>query len=208
MPECGIGLIPDVGGSLLLARAPGRIGEYLGTTGSRMGAADAIYSGFADCYVPEADWPTLIADLERSGDVGYIAASTAKTGTLEAMQNDIDRHFGGDSALEIFQSLQQDADAFATNNQTVLRRQSPISTACTIELIHHSRAANRIEDALKAEYRFTCRAAEHGDFMEGVRAAIIDKDKSPNWRHTDLSAVTQDEIDQMLAPLGANELNI
>jgi len=63
MPECGIGLVPDVGGSLLLARAPGRFGEYLGTTASRMGPADAIFAGFADHFVPQDDWPRLIRTL-------------------------------------------------------------------------------------------------------------------------------------------------
>ena len=70
MPECGIGLVPDVGGSLLLARAPGRTGEYLGTIGHRMNAADAIYAGFADYYLPEQAWPELIKTLEQTGDNG------------------------------------------------------------------------------------------------------------------------------------------
>lgn len=208
MPECGIGLIPDVGGSLLLARAPGRVGEYLGTTGARMEAADAIYAGFADYYVPEKDWAALIGELEKTGDVRLIQPEVPEGGTFEAMRGDIDSHFGGASALEISRSLQQGSGTFAENTMKILSRQSPISTACTVELIHCSRAANRIEDALKAEYRFTGRAAEHGDFLEGVRAAIIDKDRSPNWQHADLESVTQDEITEMLAPLGANELNI
>ncbi len=73
MPECGIGLVPDVGGSMILARAPGRLGEYLGTTAARLGAADAILAGFADTYIPEGDWPALIAELCRTGDVAAVA---------------------------------------------------------------------------------------------------------------------------------------
>jgi enoyl-CoA hydratase/carnithine racemase len=68
MPECGIGLVPDVGGSLLLARAPGRLGEYLGVTGARMGPGDAIHAGFADYFVPEAAWEALKAELCATGD--------------------------------------------------------------------------------------------------------------------------------------------
>ncbi len=72
MPECGIGLIPDVGGTLILARAPGRVGVYLGTTATRMTGEDAIYAGFADKYLPEAAWPDTIAALESSGEVGAL----------------------------------------------------------------------------------------------------------------------------------------
>jgi enoyl-CoA hydratase len=208
MPECGVGLIPDVGGSLLLARAPGRIGEYLGTTGTRMGASDAIYAGFANHYVPESGWAHLIDRLEADADVGRIASSDLASATLAGMRNDIDRHFGGDTLVDILQSLAQTTGDFARNTLTTLRRQSPISTACAVELIHRSRTANEIEEALKAEYRFTSRAAEHGDFLEGVRAAIIDKDRAPRWQHADLESVTPDEINSMLAPLGANELRI
>ena len=72
MPECGIGLIPDVGGSLILATAPGRMGEYLALTSRRMGTGDAIYIGFADHYVPEEFWSALIAALEASGDLSAV----------------------------------------------------------------------------------------------------------------------------------------
>ena len=75
MPECGIGLVPDVGGSLMLAQAPGRLGEYLGTTCARMGPADAIFVGFADTYVPAQDWPALIERLEKTGDISAIGAA-------------------------------------------------------------------------------------------------------------------------------------
>jgi enoyl-CoA hydratase len=75
MPECGIGLIPDVGGTHLLSRAPGRLGEFLGTTGHRMGPGDAILAGFADRYVPEADWPALVARLAETGDPAAVGAA-------------------------------------------------------------------------------------------------------------------------------------
>ncbi|MGR3660551.1 MAG: enoyl-CoA hydratase/isomerase family protein [Paracoccaceae bacterium] len=208
MPECGIGLIPDVGGSLLLARAPGRIGEYLGTTGTRMGAADAIYAGFADTYLPETEWPGLIALLEASGDIGQIEANAPPSGALEGLLPEINRYFGGDTAQEILESLADGSGTFAEATLKILRRQSPVSTACTIELIHRSRANDQIKTALKAEFRFTSRAAEQGDFLEGVRAAIIDKDRSPKWRHADLESVSMAEVTSMLAPLGDDELDI
>ena len=88
MPECAIGLVPDVGGTHLLAKAPGRLGEYLGLTGARMGPEDAIVAGFADSFVPEAEWPALAAELAATGDPAAIAARArpAPAGALGALR--------------------------------------------------------------------------------------------------------------------------
>ncbi|MEF9605387.1 enoyl-CoA hydratase/isomerase family protein, partial [Paracoccus sp. PXZ] len=83
MPETGIGLIPDVGGSWLLGHAPGHVGEYLGLTGARMGPGDAIFAGFADAYIPEAEWPALIERLAETGDVAAIAGHPRPEAPLE-----------------------------------------------------------------------------------------------------------------------------
>ena len=82
MPESGIGLIPDVGGTWLLSRAPGRIGEYLALTGARMGPGDALHAGFADLYIPEAKWPALIDELQRTGDTGCLTGHPAPASAL------------------------------------------------------------------------------------------------------------------------------
>ncbi len=97
MPECTIGLVPDVGGSLILARARGRLGEYLATTGTRMGPADAIHAGFGDFFIPEATWSELIAALERTADCDLIeeAAEDPPPGELALRQGAIDAEFGG-----------------------------------------------------------------------------------------------------------------
>ena len=210
MPECAIGLVPDVGGSLLLARAPGRLGEYLGTTGTRMGPADAILAGFADHFIPQADWPGVIEALEQDGEPGLIerAARPAPEGALAALQAQVDIHFTGATIHDILFSLRHANDAFADRTLGALARQSPLSVACTIELVHRSRIADTIEAALEQEYRFTYRSAEEGDFVEGIRAAIIDKDRNPRWRHSALDAVTEDEVQRMLATLGDNELKL
>ncbi len=210
MPECGIGLVPDVGGSLLLARAPGRLGEYLGTTGTRMGPGDAIHAGFADHYIPQADWPALIAALEESGDPAQIAAAArpAPESPLKALQERVDSHFAGATIHEILASLGGAGDEFAHKTLETLARQSPLSVACTVELVHRSRAANTIEAALQQEYRFTFRSAELGDFVEGIRAAIIDKDRSPRWQHARIEDVSEEDVARMLAPLGKDELKL
>lgn len=208
MPECGIGLIPDVGGSLILARAPGRLGEYLGTTGFRMGPGDAILAGFADYYIPEADWPDLIARLEASGDWSLIdaAATLPPEGKLAALRPEIDAHFAGETMGDILRALKHADTAFAAETLETLARQSPLSMACTVEIVHRNRAHDDICRTLAQEYRYTFRAMERGDFLEGIRAAIVDKDRNPRWRHASAEDIPAAEVSAMLMPLGPDEL--
>ncbi len=204
MPECGIGLVPDVGGSLILARAPGRLGEYLGTTSTRAGPADAILAGFADFFVPRSDWPSLISALEKSGDWTLIDAAAVEppAGTLAAQQPEIDRHFGGETLGDILRSLHSEETAFTAAALKTLGRNSPLAMACAVEMIHRLQGPTaEIRRALTLEYRFTYRSLEHSDFLEGIRAAIIDKDRSPKWRHR-LDEVTPSMVSTMLLPLG------
>ena len=208
MPEVGIGLVPDVGGSLLLARAPGRMGEYLATTATRMGTADALLAGFADCFVPEAKWPDLIADLEAEADLGAIDRATEPPprGLVRARAAEVDALFGGETLRDILNALNADQGAFARETCATLTRHSPLSMACAIEMIHRLRGpAADIRRALDLEYRFTFRAMEHGDFLEGIRAAVIDKDRRPVWRHAldDPPALV---ATKMLMPLGTAKL--
>ncbi|MEL6169057.1 MAG: enoyl-CoA hydratase/isomerase family protein [Pseudomonadota bacterium] len=208
MPECGIGLIPDVGGSLILSRAPGRVGEYLGTTATRMGPGDAIFAGFADYFIPEPDWPALIAELEISGDHALIdaAAAPCPDSPLANQQAEIDSHFGGETLGDILRSLRSDPTDFTERARAALSKVSPLAAAATVEILHRVRGTDDIRAALGQEYRFTWRSAEHGDFLEGIRAAIIDKDRAPRWRHSDPEAVTRLDVSRMLMPLGTNAL--
>lgn len=208
MPECGIGMIPDVGGSYLLARGPGQVGKYLGTTGARMGPGDAIFAGFADYFVPEADWPALIAAIVEAGSPAPIDrnAQTPPEGVLPALMPGIDRHFAADSPSEIVQSLESDDRDFAVKTLQILRRASPLSVALTIEMQVHQRAAPDLRRALIREYRATYRIQAAGDFLEGTRAAVIDKDRNPRWQHARHDDVTLAEVAAMLAPLGPQDL--
>ena len=208
MPETGIGLVPDVGGSLMLALAPGRLGEYLGCSAGRMKAADAIYAGFADLYIPEAKWPGLIQTLEESGNPDLLrdAAEAAPGGTLEAMQADIDRCFAGEGLGDILTVLKGDGSEFAAKALKALKRNSPLAMASFVELLHRLRVESlSIRKALEHEYRFTFRAMEHGDFLEGIRAQIIDKDRQPKWHHPD-GTVPAAAVSRMLMPLGTDAL--
>jgi enoyl-CoA hydratase len=210
MPECGIGLVPDVGGSLLLARAPGRLGEYLGLTAARMGAADAIFAGFADAYVLEATWPEVIATLCETGDAGAVHSfvETPPEGRLTSLQAEIDALFGGETLTDILTRLNSADGDLAAQALKAMGRNSPLSMSCTVEMIRRLRDSGAdIRTALDLEYRFTARAMEQGDFLEGIRAAVIDKDRAPNWQHG-LEPPPQVAAMAMLEPLPSGALTI
>lgn len=210
MPECGIGLVPDVGGSLLLARAPGRIGEYMGTTSYRMDASDALYAEFADYYIPEAAWPDLIHALETTADWTLIdAASKAPPPSkLEANRHQIDSYFAGETLRDILNLLTRASGDWEQDTLKRLSKNAPLATATAVELIHRTRSTDKIETALGQEFRYVYRAVEQGDLQEGIRAAIVDKDKSPIWKHATIDAPTPANVSSMLMPLGAEELQL
>ena len=210
MPECGIGLVPDVGGSLMLALAPGRLGEYLGLTAARMDAGDAIHAGFADRYIPETEWPELITELEQTGSVAGVAAATqdAPPSTLAAQQADIDRLFTGEALEDIVTDLKANGSDLAQSALKAIGRNAPLAMACAVEMVHRLRGPSlSIEKALDLEYRYTSRAMEKGDFLEGIRAQIIDKDRNPKWQYAD-GPVPVAAVAAMLRPLGENALKL
>ena len=200
MPEAGIGLAPDVGGSKILADAPGRCGEYLGSTATRMGPADAIYAGFCDVYVPGDRLEALKAKLIE-GDVGVIDDFTAtpEPGELQARQEEIDALFSGGSARQIEQVLENAEGEFAAKALKAFRKTCPLSVACFIQMAHNARGLT-MKRALAQEYRFVYRCMEHGEFLEGIRAAVIDKERKPQWAKPTLGDVTDADIAFMLAP--------
>ena len=209
MPECGIGLVPDVGGSHILAQAPGYLGSYLGLTAQRITAADAIYVGFADHFIPEANWSALILALEDCGNVSIIDDFTAEPpqGTLQKQEDKINEIFNTTDLAEIVHKLSQSVDGFAEKTLEALLRNSPLSMACALEILERLRRSNGdLKSALVLEYRYTARSMEHGDFLEGIRAAIIDKDRMPQWKHKIMS-VPKSAIEKMCASLGALELS-
>ncbi len=207
MPEAGIGLVPDVGGSKILADAPGRCGEYLGSTATRMGPADAIYAGFCDVYVPGDKLEALKAKLVETGAADDIAAFTAtpEAGELEAQQDEIDALFSGGSARQIEQTLETADSEFAAKALKAYRKTCPLSVACFIQMAHNARDLT-MKRALAQEYRFVFRCMEHGEFLEGIRAAVIDKDRNPQWAKPTLGDVTDEDIAFMLAPPPGGDL--
>lgn len=204
MLECAIGLIPDVGGSWLLARAPGHAGEYLALTGARMSGADAMYCGFADRFVPRERWRQLAERLCATGEVAALGEYARGPGDSEIgrQQSEIDLLFGAGSALECLKACEQWESALAGEAAAAIRRGCPLSVACAFELVRRNRVAAALREALDNELRFTWRSMSEGELLEGIRAQIVDKDRTPNWRIARLEDVTPAQVDAMLAPIG------
>ncbi|MDH3661131.1 MAG: enoyl-CoA hydratase/isomerase family protein [Alphaproteobacteria bacterium] len=209
MPECGIGLIPDVGGTFLLGHAPGRLGEFLGLTGARMAADDAIHAGFADVYVPSETMPDLIEALVDEADVRPIErfAERPPEGKLVAQREVIDVLFAGEDLRAIAASVDAagSSDWLEKVNQA-LARACPLSMHAALSMIRAARGMTTLEEALVQEYRYTWRSLEEGEFMEGIRAAVIDKDREPRWAKPGIGDVTAADVEAMLSSLGDNEL--
>jgi enoyl-CoA hydratase/carnithine racemase len=209
MPEVNIGLFPDVGSSHFLARLPGRLGRYLGLTGSTIVAADALYAGLADVFVPAAQMEALRALIDTTPGAGLPAAIRAfaapfaeqlAPGELAAQRGAIDRHFGADSVAAIMASLEGDADPFAQRALAALRQRSPLMMCVTYEMLVRG-ARLDVADCLRMERALVRRTFEHGEVLEGVRALVIDKDNAPQWNPPALDAVTPEMVDGLFAPV-------
>jgi enoyl-CoA hydratase len=204
MPEAGIGLIPDVGGTWLLSRAPGQLGVYLALTAARMGPGDAIRAGFADRFIPEADWDAVKAQLCETGDVSTLPRHAPPEAPLADDIARIDALFAGADIPAIMATLEADDSEIAGKALKAIKRNSPLSMASMLPMLRPGPAS--LAEALKQEFRWTWRSMDKGDFLEGVRAQIIDKDRNPKWQHDSPHDVTPDEVAAMLAPLGDAEL--
>lgn len=201
LPECSIGLIPDVGSSLMLAQAPGRCGEYMATTGYRMNASDAIYAGFADHYIPQDEWHELKQQIIADGSPDAIKGADLSPPPLLDLEPMINSCFDGETMPAIIEKLSDRGDEWGVKTIKTLGFQSPISVACSLEVIRDTRQNPTIQHALEMEYRFTSRSSRDGDFLEGIRAAIIDKTRDPKWRHDDHNPVKASDIQAMLKPI-------
>lgn len=201
MPECSIGLVPDVGGSRILGQAPKGIGVYLGLTGTRMGPGDAIYVGFADHFVPQADWDGLKARLIDSADPRDIKAAVQAQGpgTVAADYEALRPAFDGATVAAIAQTLGDQGTEAAQKALGALGRGAPLSLCCALEMIRGA-ASKSLAEALVTEFRFVHRSQAQSDFLEGIRAQVIDRDFAPKWRHDGFDVPASD-VAAMLAPL-------
>jgi enoyl-CoA hydratase len=218
MPETGIGLFPDVGATRFLNLCPGQIGRYLGLTGARLGAADALYCGFATHFVPAERRPELVAalsaidwqpDEERAQVAAVLDQFAADPGSpaLAAKRAAIDRCFAGDTVEAILDALQAEtADlGWAAETRATLLTKSPISLRITLRQLVLGQGFD-LEEALKLEYRMTQHVMAAHDFYEGVRAALVDKDQKPRWQPGSLAEIEDQAAEAYFAPLGPGEL--
>ncbi|MEL7181451.1 MAG: enoyl-CoA hydratase/isomerase family protein [Pseudomonadota bacterium] len=208
MPECSIGLVPDVGGSLILAKAPGHLGEFLGLSGDRMDAGDAIYVGFANHFVPQDAWERLKHQLITTGDTTAIeaASQTPPPARLAAWQEGIDGCFAGTTFADIYRTMPTTPGPAITHVRKLMDRNAPLAMAVAVKIIRAARHDPQITSALDREFRYTYRCVAQGDFIEGIRAAIIDRDRAPKWQHESWDAVTEEDVAQMTADLGKDAL--
>lgn len=186
MPETAIGFVPDVGGSYLLANMPGELGVHMGLTGARIDAADALATGFADHFVPTDSLPELLTRLETEHVDAVLAdlSQTAAESVILKQRGWIDHAYAGETPAEILHRL----DVFAEENPaaadaaTAIRASSPTAISATLEVIRRNRNAGSLRAAIDLEYRVGMRLALGYDFLEGVRAQVLDKDRAPKWQ--------------------------
>jgi enoyl-CoA hydratase/carnithine racemase len=209
MPEVNIGLFPDVGGSHFLSHAPGQLGNYLGLTGLTIGAADALYVGLADLFVPGARMGELAALVEATPGAELPQAIRALAGQfadgagqseLRSQRGAIDTHFGQPSVAAVMDSLERDDSAFAQKALAAMRQRSPLMMCVTRELLARG-AAMDVAGCLRMERSVVRRNFEHGEVLEGVRALVIDKDNAPQWNPPSLEQVTPEMVARFFEPV-------
>ena len=215
MPEVGVGFFPDVGGTWLLSRAPGELGTYFGLTGSAMTGADAVHAGLADVVVGSTQLPGLREALMQaphsatSDAVRVIIDRFAMPDVIApiaAQQPLIDALFGQDSIEEIVAALADHDSEFARTTLRTMLGNSPTGLKLTLKLLRLARSSTSLEECLAREYRAALEIFVDHDFPEGIRAAVIDKDRKPHWSPGRIEDVTPQIIARYFVPRGQEDL--
>ncbi|HEY5149836.1 MAG TPA: enoyl-CoA hydratase/isomerase family protein [Mycobacterium sp.] len=202
MPEVSIGFIPDVGGTYLLSRAPGLLGLHAALTGAPFFGADAIALGFADHYVPHAALEAFTAAVVGEGVEAAVRAYEEEppASQLLAQRHWIDECYSGETAIEIVAALRGHDAGPANDAANLIETRSPVSVCVALQAIRRAADLGSLEDVLRQEYRTTCGALRSHDFVEGIRAQIIDKDRNPKWSPPSLAAVTEQDVEDYFTP--------
>jgi enoyl-CoA hydratase len=203
MPEVGIGFVPDVGGGYLLSRAPGLLGVHAALTGAPFTGADAIAMGFADHYVPRERLTEFAQAVIDDGADGALAAHSvaAPPSHLMAQRDWIDECYAGDTVADIVAALRGHDAGPANDAANLIATRSPTALAVALEAVRRAAKLDTLEDVLRQEYRVSCATLRSHDLVEGIRAQVIEKDRSPKWSPSSLAAVTDADIEAFFAPV-------
>ncbi|CAL1531070.1 unnamed protein product [Lymnaea stagnalis] len=218
MPECAIGLFPDVGSGYYLSRLPGNIGLFLGMTGHRLKGRDIQHVGLASHYIDYNQITLLEKNLENlshpvtAEEVNNVLNEFQRKSdtnfterfSLEQHKEQISKCFSGGSVEEIVESLRLDGSEWALKQLEHIKKMSPTSLKITFRLLKEG-LKKTLAETLCTEYRLTQRCVADKDFHEGIRAAILDKDQSPRWEPATLEEVSQERIDYYFSPMGEEQ---
>jgi len=209
MPETGIGLFPDAGGSWYLARLPGRTGQFLVLTGARLDGAECLWAGLATHFLPAAALPEakarIAAEPSNIPEILRELSSVPPTARIAANAASIDRLFAADRFEDIVAALESDGGEWAAKEGAAIAPKSPLSSKVALRQLVEGRAMADFTDAMAMEYRIASRLIMRPDFAEGVRALIVDKDNAPRWDPATPEAASDALVDTIFAPLPADE---
>lgn len=216
MPETGIGLFPDVGGGWFLPRLRGELGTWLAMTGARLKGADVAAARVATHFLPSELIPYLkvqVRDADFSagaaellGEILSRLTHPIPAGSFEANMATIDACFAHDRAEAILAALIDDASDWACKQVELLKTKSPETIKVALRQIREGALCETFEDNMAMEYRIGWRKVQSPDFIEGVRAVIVDKDHAPKWSPETLEGVSDAHVAQYFEPLGPDEL--
>src|SRR5262249_6561449 len=214
MPETGIGFFPDIGGGWFLPRMPGMIGMYLGLTGRHCARADAFYAGVVTHCIPAAQFETVKAAMIEGEPIDPVTDGLHEhpgESWLEKHREPIDRIFSASTLGGIMKSLESEEGpwrAWAQETLGTLAKKSPLSLKVTFEQIRRGKSYKTLKEALIIEYRLATRMVQQPDFLEGVRAIVIDKDQSPRWQPSSLGQVDDAFVQSLFAALPGGDLEL
>ncbi len=209
MPETGIGLFPDVGGGWYLPRLEGRVGQFLALTGARLDGAECHALGIATHYLPSeklAEAKERIAQNPSriAGILGDLSVTPPEAKIMENIDK-INKHFAFDRFEDILKSLENGVSDWAATERDTLGTKSPQTCKVALRQLAEGAQMKSFADQMKQEYAIGARVVSMHDFLEGVRALIIDKDHAPVWNPRTPADVSDEWIDAIFEPLAADE---
>ena len=235
MPEISIGLFPDVGGTWMLNRLPGKTGLFMGLTGAQIGAADALFAGMADYHLVRDTWPTLLDQLTKQAWYANEAHANGKNAVQTSTKNEalldqvlanlatvpavavgpLQQHLslihtccaGSDlnKIVTALVALAAHTDPWLQRAAKTLAAGSPGSARLTYTLLKRVKHLS-LAEAYRVEWVAGLMCASHGDFAEGIRALLIDKDKQPKWNPATLAEATEGWVEKFFTlPFSAEQ---